>query len=103
MKQIMLMFLLGAATTLTASACGKKSAAGGDGVGVAECDKYLESLTTCADKLKGPIGDGLKRQRTMLQGSWAESAKNAQEKEMLPKTCADASVAAKKQFADCSW
>jgi hypothetical protein len=92
---------------LFAVACGgggDKSGGGkSDGIGVPACDEYITKVEACAAKVGGQIGESLKRGAKMFGDAWKDNAKDPQMKDQLPKTCTDATAAAKKQFAQCDW
>jgi hypothetical protein len=88
------------ALSLSTAACGKK---GGDGVGVPECDHYLDKLHACARKVGGQIGASLDRTHEMFADIWRDNAKDDAMKSELPKTCTQATEDAKKQFGQCAW
>jgi hypothetical protein len=83
------------------AACGR--AGGGSGIGIAECDQYLAKLAACAKKVGGQTGESLERSGKMFADVWKDNAKDDAMKAELPKTCTDATAAAKKQFAQCEW
>jgi hypothetical protein len=94
--------LLLIACLFTASAaigCKGKSS----GVGVAECDQYLEKVAACGKKIGGQTGESLERSTKMFADAWRDNAKDDSMKDQLPKTCSDATAAAKKQFPQCEW
>ncbi|MBX3160849.1 MAG: hypothetical protein KF773_33095 [Deltaproteobacteria bacterium] len=85
-------------------ACGKGDGkSGGDGIGIPECDAYIQKTEACAAKVGGQMGESLKRGAKMFGDVWKDNAKDASMKDQLPKTCSDATAAAKKQFAQCDW
>ena len=84
-------------------ACGGKSDGKSDGIGVPECDQYLAKVEACAKKVGGQIGGSLERGAKMFADAWKDNAKDPAMKEQLPKTCTDATAAAKKQFKECEW
>jgi hypothetical protein len=88
-----LSFLLGA--------CGGSGKS--DGIGVPECDQYLEKVEACAKKVGGQIGGSLERGAKMFSDAWKDNAKDPSMKEQLPKTCTEATAAARKQFSQCEW
>ncbi len=79
--------------------CGGKS----DGIGVAECDAYVQKLSQCADKIGGINGDALRRFSKRMVADWKDSASKPDEKAMLAKTCSEAIADSKKQNPQCDW
>jgi hypothetical protein len=93
--------LLTVSLFLVIAACGGDKKA--DGIGVPACDEYITKIDACAAKVGGQVGESLKRTSKMFGDVWKDNAKDAAVKDQLPKTCADAITAAKKQFAQCEW
>jgi hypothetical protein len=83
-----------------ATACKGK---GGSDIGVAECDQYIAKVQACGKKVGGQIGESLERGAKMFADAWKDNAKDDSMKEQLPKSCSDATAAAKKQFTQCEW
>lgn len=100
MKKLALVFVLSAA-----AACSKGggNGAGGDKLGVAECDAYLDKMAACATKQGGQTGEQLTKMRNMMAGAWKDSVKDAAQKAEMPKACTTAIADMKKQFPTCDW
>ena len=76
-------------------------AAGGDKIGVPECDDYVEKYTKCIDeKLPDPVKETSRKAMQTSIDAWKKAAATAAGKEGLVQACKTATEAVK---ASCGW
>lgn len=74
----------------------ESSAAGGDSVGVAECDDYIKKFETCvSDKVPDVAKAQMKQSLDTMRSSWKQAAATPQGKVALAQACSQAAAAAK--------
>lgn len=88
---------------LSLAACGKKNNGGGDKLGIAECDAYLQKMETCAKKVGGKTGEQLTKMRGMMADAWRKDAGNKDVRDSMPSVCSSAIEDMKKQVPSCEW
>lgn len=74
-----------------------------DPIGVAVCDRYVARLDRCAVTLGGRGGDSLRRFGKRLADSWRARAAEADQRDVLTRTCTQAIADARRQHPQCDW
>jgi hypothetical protein len=76
---------------------------GGDKIGVAECDEYLDKLDTCLGKLPEPGRGIAKSSLDANRKAWHDAAATPQGKAGLAAACKQALETAKKAYTTCTF
>jgi len=102
-KNLMFVFALSASVFAGCSKGGDKGGGGGDSLGVAECDAYLDKMAACAKKSDKTTGEQLTKMRDMMANAWKDSVKDPEQKKEMPRVCTTAIADMKKQIPTCDW
>jgi hypothetical protein len=103
---LLLALALGACASATQATSGTTAGAGGDKIGVAECDSYLEKYETCINEKVPESARAMMRSSfEQTRKSWKDIAATPQGRSGLAQACRMADDTAKQSMSTygCKW